>query len=152
MNSWKSKASRRINVLKKLPKPDYGFLYFRIFCFVLATPLLLQLRLPQLRTLLESKKPQTYVDIGRIEYILNSIDTILQIGWPVIQKQCYPRGLTLYYFLNRAGLNVGLNFGAEKINDSLSGHCWLVKDGEPFSELEDPRTHYKEIYHFPERV
>ena len=149
MENWKSKIFRRINVIKRLPKPDYGFLYFRIFWFVLATPLLLKLRLPQLRTLLESKQPHTNVDNARIEYILTSVDTILQIGWPFIQTRCYPRGLTLYYFLNRAGINVGLYFGAEKIQDNLVGHCWLVKDGEPFSEPEDPRILYKEIYNFP---
>jgi hypothetical protein len=136
----------------KLPKPDYGFLYLRIFCFVLTTPLLLQLRLPQLRTLLEAKKPSANVDHAKIEYILTSVDTILQIGWPVIHKRCYPRGLTLYYFLNRAGLNVGLYFGAEKVEDILSGHCWLVKDGKPFAELGDPLENFKEIYIFPERV
>jgi hypothetical protein len=152
MENWKSKIFRRINVIKRLPKPDYGFLYFRIFCFVLATPLLLKLRLPQLRALLEPKNPPTRVDHARIVYILTSADTILQIGWPIIKKRCYPRGLTLYYFLNREGLGVGLYFGAEKIQEDLVGHCWLVKDGEPFSEPEDPNTHYKEIYNFPEAV
>ena len=152
MDSWKSKISRRLYIIKKLPKPEYGYLYFQIFCFILATPLLLQLRLPQLRKLLESNKTPSIVENGRIEYILTSIDSILQIGWPFIKKRCYPRGLTLYYFLNRAGVNVGLYFGATKINDNLAGHCWLVKDGEPYSELEDPRTQYKEIYHFPESV
>ena len=152
MNSWKSKISRQIKILMKLPKPDYGFLYLRIFCFVLTTPLLLQLRLPQLRTLLEAKKPSTNVDHAKIEYILTSVDTILQIGWPIINKICYPRGLTLYYFLNRTGLNVGLHFGAEKIQEELIGHCWLVKDGKPFAEPTDPYTRYEETYHFPARV
>ena len=152
MDSWNSKVYRRVRVIKGLLKPDYGFLYLRIFCFVLATPMLLRMRLPQLRTLFKPKKTHASVDQAKIEYIITSVDTILQIGWPVINKLCYPRGLTLYYFLNRAGLNVGLYFGAEKSQDDLTGHCWLVKDGEPFSEPEDPRTHYKEIYQFPEMV
>lgn len=152
MDNWKSKIRRRIKVIKGLPKPDHGFLYLRIFSFVLSTPFLLQLQLPQLRALLESKNPPSHVDQERIAYILASVDTILHIGWPIIRKICYPRGLTLYYFLNREGMNVGLNFGAEKVQRDLIGHCWLVKDGIPFSELEDPRTHYKEIYHFPETL
>jgi hypothetical protein len=152
MDSWTSKISRRIDIIRNLFEREYGFLYFQIFCFVLVTPLLLKLRLPRLRKLLRSRKPPAKLDIDRIEYIINSTDKILQIGWPVVQKRCFPRGLTLYYFLNREGYHVGLYFGAEKIDDILSGHCWLVKDGEPFSELEDPRTNFKEIYHFPEKV
>ncbi|MFC1996046.1 lasso peptide biosynthesis B2 protein [Chloroflexota bacterium] len=135
--------------MKKLPKPDYGFLYLRIFFFILSTPLLLQLKLPQLKKLLALPKRHIDVDDARIEYILTSVDTILQIGWPVIRTRCYPRGLALYYYLNKAGLNVSLHFGAEKIREDLAGHCWLVQDGEPFSEPEDPRLSYKEVYSFP---
>ena len=152
MDSWKSIISRKIRVLKKLPKPDYGFLYLRIFFFVLTTPLLLQLRLPQLKSLLEPKNHSVEVNHSKIEYILSSVDTILQIGWPIINKICYPRGITLYYFLNRAGLSVGLYFGAEKFQEELVGHCWLVKDGEPYAEPENPNTRYKETYHFPARM
>jgi hypothetical protein len=92
------------------------------------------------------------MDNARVEYILTSVDTVLQIGWPIIRTRCYPRGLTLYFFLNRAGLSVGLHFGINKIQDNLTGHCWLVNDGEPFSEPEDPLIMYKEIYNFPEIV
>ena len=119
---------------------------------MLSTPILLRLRLPQLRNLLKTRKHHDNADDAEIEYILSSVDTILQIGRPIIQTRCYPRGLTLYYFLNRAGLNVGLNFGAEKIENNLAGHCWLVRDGEPFAEPKDPRELYKQIYNFPEIV
>lgn len=152
MENIYAKIGRRLNVLKELPKPDYGFLYLRIFLFILSTPLLLQLKLPTLKNLLEPKKRYDKVDDARIEYTLTSVDRILQIGRPVIKTRCYPRGLALYYFLNKAGLNVGLQFGAEKVQDTLAGHCWLVKDGEPFSEPEDPRISYKEVYCFPEKV
>jgi len=27
------------------------------------------------------------------------------------------------------------------------GHCWLVRQGEPYLEKEDPRSLYTEMYH-----
>jgi hypothetical protein len=33
-----------------------------------------------------------------------------------------------------------------QIDGTFVGHCWLVKDGEPFMEHEDPRPRYIEMY------
>jgi hypothetical protein len=54
--------------------------------------------------------------------------------------------LTRYYFLRRVGMDVSLCFGMGRHDKGFMGHCWLVKDGEPFLEVEDPRPRYLEIY------
>jgi hypothetical protein len=59
--------------------------------------------------------------------------------------------VTHYYFLRRAGLDVELSFGMGKLDDQYAGHCWLVKDGEPFLEDSDPRPRYATMYTFSRR-
>jgi hypothetical protein len=56
------------------------------------------------------------------------------------------RGLTRYFFLRRAGLDVVLCFGMGRHDTEVLAHCWLVKNGEPFLEAEDPRPLYVEMY------
>jgi hypothetical protein len=36
-----------------------------------------------------------------------------------------------------------------QIDDQFAGHCWLVKDGEPFLESQDPRPVFAELCRFP---
>jgi hypothetical protein len=59
-------------------------------------------------------------------------------------------GITLYYFLKRAGADVDLCFGLGAVDggDGFDGHCWLVLAGEPYLEPRDPRPLYTEMYRF----
>ena len=57
--------------------------------------------------------------------------------------------MTLFYFLRRAGADVELVFGMGKHGDDYAGHCWLVKDGEPFLEQKDPRQKFATMYAIP---
>jgi hypothetical protein len=36
-----------------------------------------------------------------------------------------------------------------KREEGFTGHCWLVKDGEPFLEVQDPRPLFTEMHRFP---
>jgi len=65
-----------------------------------------------------------------------------------IDKPCQFRGLTLYYFLRRAGVDVSLVFGIGVIGSMYKGHCWLVKDEVPYLETVDPRQYFTAMYTF----
>lgn len=59
------------------------------------------------------------------------------MGLPGIRRSCLTRGVTLYYFLTRAGVDVSLCFGVGTVDGVMGAHCWLVKDGEPYLERGD---------------
>jgi hypothetical protein len=51
---------------------------------------------------------------------------------------CLRRSLTRYHYLRRAGLPVGVQFGARlvagKPDREIAGHAWLTLDGQPYYE------------------
>lgn len=74
-----------------------------------------------------------------------------RIGRPLVRSGCLTRGVTLYWFLRRAGLEVELRFGLDPddAGDLTDGHCWLTLDGEPYLEPRDPRPRFTEVYRLP---
>jgi hypothetical protein len=77
------------------------------------------------------------------------VDAVLAAFRPVVRTGCLVRGLTLYHFLRKAGVDVGLAFGVGRVGNSFTGHCWLVKDGVPFLEPEAVGRVYTETFHLP---
>jgi hypothetical protein len=43
-------------------------------------------------------------------------------------------------------MDVALCFGMGRLDKGFMGHCWLVNNGDPFLEVEDPRPRYVEMY------
>jgi hypothetical protein len=141
--------TRRLDLLRQLRTPSDVFLVLRLFAFAAFIPVFLRLKLPKLAALLEPKaalpppNPTTVQRLGRF------VDLVLHAGSPLLRSTCLTRGLTLYYCLTRAGLEVSMCFGMGKGGEEFIGHCWLIKDGEPFLEARDPRLLFTEIYRFP---
>jgi hypothetical protein len=127
-------------------------LFLQIFLFAAAVPLLARLKLPTLEPLLRPRKAAPPPQPKQIEKIITLTDTALRFGKPLIQVRCLTRGLTLYYFLQRVGFDVTLQFGATNYNGQFAGHCWLEKNGDLFSEPTDPRSVYVPVYCFPGHV
>jgi hypothetical protein len=127
-------------------------LVLRILVFAVAVPLLLRLTLPRLARLLEPKARPAPVEPGRVQRIVNAVDIMLRVGTPLVRAGCLTRGLTLYYFLRRAGLDVTLCFGIGNPRGAFVGHCWLIKDGEPFLEARDPRPLFTPMYRMPRQT
>jgi hypothetical protein len=71
-----------------------------------------------------------------------------RFGRPFIVPGCLTRGLALYYFLRRLGLDVALVFGHGKVNDQFAAHCWLERDNEPYLEKVNPHSHFVPVYRF----
>lgn len=120
-------------------------LLLQIYLFVIAVPALLRLGLPRLAAILEPRRMPAAPDEARAEAIVSATDRVLRSGRPFVRTGCLTRGLTLFYFLRRAGVDVALLFGVGEVDGDPSGHCWIVKGGEPFLEPRDPRPHFTEV-------
>jgi hypothetical protein len=137
----------RAYALTLLRGPRDWWLLARVSVFAAAVPALLRLSLPRLATLLvrptssRAPDPQTLARLERV------VTLAPRIAHPVVRSGCLTRGLTLYWFLRRAGLDVQLHFGLESDTENMRyGHCWLTLDGEPYLEQQDPRRRFTDIY------
>jgi hypothetical protein len=130
----------------KLRSVSNAALFLRVFAFAAAVPYLLRLKLPRVARALEPRRNRSAVREDSVGKIAAYVETAIRHGKPFVRPGCLTRGLTRYYFLRRAGMDVALCFGMGRLDKEFMGHCWLVKDGEPFLEAEDPRPRYAEMY------
>jgi len=122
-----------------------AFLFFQVLFFAAAVPFLLRLKLSRVEALLEPRVPSP-ADRDRVEQIAEYVELAIREGRPVVRPGCLTRGVTRYYFFRRDGMDVSLSFGMGRVKGEFAGHCWLVKDGMPFMETQDPRPLYAEMY------
>ena len=148
---WWAALRGRVAIVREVADRGDVLLFARSCGFALLLPLLLRLPLPRLKTLLEPATAPTAVEPEERERIVASVQAMLLAGAPLIRRGCLTRGVTLYYFLRRAGVDVALCFGMGRGHDTadgFDGHCWLVLEGEPYLEQRDPRPLYTEMYSF----
>jgi hypothetical protein len=142
-------------MLRELQGTGQWWLFLRIFVFAAVVPLLFRLKISVLSQLLERRiKAATArkADPATTELIIRCMELARAVGGPVIRPKCLTRSVTLYYFLRRAGMDLTLCFGAARKGDLLvnaAGHCWLVRNGEPYLEAGDPRANFLPIYWLP---
>jgi transglutaminase superfamily protein len=120
-----------------------AFLLLRVFVFAATARYILRLKLPRVAHFVEPGSNPRPVDPDRIKKIAAYVETAIRRGRPLVRPGCLTRGLTRYFFLRRAGLDVALHFGMGQIDGEFVGHCWLVKDGQPFLEREDTARYVK---------
>ena len=114
-------------------------LFLRVFAFAAAVPYLLRLKLPRVARALEPHTDPSAIHEDNVGKIAAYVETAIRHGRPFVRPGCLTRGLTRYYFLRRAGMDVALCFGMGRLDKEFIGHCWLVNNGEPFLEAADPR-------------
>jgi hypothetical protein len=124
-------------------------LRLRVYLFAAAVPVLARLRLARLAALLEPRRLPPVSDSHRIAEVQAHVDAVLGSGLPLIRSGCLTRGVTRFFFLRRAGLEVELCFGAGQVDGEFAAHCWLVRGGEPFLETVDPRDNFVVMYRVP---
>jgi hypothetical protein len=155
MKTWWMPLLRRFAMLSLLRTLNQSWLFLRVLTFATAVPLLFNLRLSVLSRLLERRirsARQRGDDSINSNQIIRCVEIVRAVGQPLVRPQCLIRAVTLYYFLRRAGMDLSLYFGAARKEGRLveaAGHCWLVKDGEPFLEERDPRASFLPIYWLP---
>lgn len=129
-------------------RPPGGWLLpVRVLLFGLSVPFLVRRGPERMAKLLEpAAPPPPATDPAAAAALARRIDRWLRAGWPLIRRGCLTRGITQYRFLRRAGFDVSLRFGLGEVNGKFEGHCWLVRDGQPFLEKRDPRPIYTETW------
>jgi hypothetical protein len=124
-------------------------LALRVLGVAVLVPLLMRLPLPRLARLLEPRRPRP-ADPELAAWLERRVDGVIAAGHPIVRPGCLTRGVTYFFFLRRAGVDVRLQFGMGTPEGSHEGHCWLVRDGEPYLERVDPRPIFTETYAIPQ--
>jgi hypothetical protein len=151
-----STLASRLRAASELRDPREALLFVRIATFAAGVPLLMRLPLPRVATLItrtahrrggRDRRAPTTAEIERLDRL---IALAPRVARPVVRSGCLTRGVTLFWFLRRDGLDVELRFGIDPGDDhSTEGHCWLSLDDEPFLERVDPRQRFTEVYRLP---
>lgn len=145
------KLARRFALLARLNSVQDWWLFFQLFFFALFVPLIMLIGVKRLSPLL-SRVGSGSSSPDYIKRVIAFTDLAMEFGTPLVRKRCLTRGITLYYFLRRAGIPVALYFGVAPEEQLLKGHCWLVENGQPFAEHIDPRTVYTHVWSLPIEV
>ena len=127
MRSWSSNATKRPANVSPVRQPRDWLLLFHVACFASAAPMLMRLQLPRLQRLLEPKTRRPPPTPAQVQQITRYVEAVRRRGRPLVRSSCLTRGLTLYYFLRRSGLEVTLEFGMasqrlsspDNVNDAL---------------------------------
>lgn len=150
MSNWSPRVAKRLRPFQLVERPRDLALLLQIGGFAFCVPLLMRLPLPKLQALLEPRRAPASADPDQARKISELAVAVVQAGRPFLRVSCLTQGVTLYYFLRRAGSRVSLSFGMGCQNGDYGGHCWLAADGEPFLESRDPRPLYQEFFRFPD--
>jgi len=140
----------RLRAIGELRDAHDAVLFARVGAFAAAVPLLMRLPLPRVAALLTRptrREPPSAPEVERLERL---IALAPRVAGPLVRPGCLTRGVTLFWFLRRGGLDVELRFGLDPSqNGAAEGHCWLSLDDEPFLERADPRPRFAELYRLP---
>jgi hypothetical protein len=143
----------RAYALTLLRGPRDWLALVQIGAFAAAVPALMRLPLRRLAALVTRPPDPRRRNPAEIERLDRVMALAPRIGRPLVRDGCLTRGITLYWFLRRAGLDVELRFGLDpdvgELTDLADGHCWLTLNGEPYLEPRDPRLRFTELYRLP---
>ena len=143
-----SRLRDRAGAFAQLQSPRELPLFAYVTAFASGVPLLMRLPLPRVEALITRpprRRRRAAVDAERIEALAALAP---RLASPLVRTGCLTRGVTLFWFLRRAGLDVELRFGLDP-SGVADGHCWLTLDGEPYLERDDPRPRFAETYRLP---
>jgi hypothetical protein len=121
----------------------------RVLAFAAIVPLLMRLPMHRIAAVVEPRRAPDACSAARERVVITRVDRVLWAARGALKPTCLTRGLTRFYFLRRAGVPVALCFGVGEPDGRFAGHCWLVRDGEPFLERTDPRDTFTETVRIP---
>jgi len=126
-----------------------SLLFARVFCFAALVPVLLRFNLKRLEKIVEPRRKHPRDPAILADKVMACLTLSYNWSHGLVKRGCLTKGVTLYRFLRRAGLDVQLCFGAGRPDSQFAGHCWLVLDNKPYLEKQDPRPVFKEVFRIP---
>jgi hypothetical protein len=142
-----SKLRDRLGAFAQLTGPGELPLFAAVLVFAACVPALMRLPLERLDALVTRPPRRPRRDGPTAERLERLTALAPRLAHPLVRTGCLTRGVTLYWFLRRAGLDVQLRFGLDPTG-AADGHCWLTLDGEPYLERNDPGR-FVETYRLP---
>jgi hypothetical protein len=140
----------RLRAVCELRTAGEAFLFVRVVAFAAVVPMLMRLPLPHVAAIVTRVPRGRAPSAAEIDQLDRMIALAPRVARPLVRSGCLTRGLTLFWFLRRAGLDVELRFGLDAAQDApTEGHCWLSVGDEPFLEKVDPRLRFAELYRLP---
>jgi hypothetical protein len=137
----------RLRALSQLRGARELALFARLSAFAAVVPLLMRLPLPRLRALIARPPRRRAAAPVAPERLARLVALAPRFAHPLVRPGCLARGVTLFWFLRRAGVDVELRFGLDPAGDA-DGHCWLALDGEPYLERVEV-SRFTELYRLP---
>ena len=145
-----------LRILKRLKNPRDLWLFLRILTLLILLPGQIKRKsLPELLGQLDPGVAAGPRDEALVEKTAGFIDSLL--NYRVFRRygRCLLRTLTLFKFLRGQGWPVEIHFGVRKTGEDhtagepgITGHSWLVLDGEPFLEDESQKGIFTTTYHY----
>ena len=147
------RGAGRIRALRELRGPRELARFTYLVAFAAVVPLLMRLPLPRLAAVVTRPPGRRRVSPATVERLAALVELAPRVAGPVVRTGCLTRGVTLFWFLRRGGMDVELRFGLDPTDASrptgVDGHCWVAVDGEPFLEKVDPRSRFAEVFRMP---
>jgi hypothetical protein len=114
-------------------------------------PVLLRvLSLPTLVTLYGARPLPAVLPPLAPDRLLWLIRGLLHQRIGMVRPNCLKQSLVLLHVLRQWGAPVTLLLGVATHGGTLTGHCWVELDGQPFGEGADPRQVFTIVYTWPE--
>lgn len=143
---------KRLKAAKRLRHPADVKLFLQILATLLLLPgRIRRMSLPELLAEIDSGVSPVRGDEAFMLRTVKITDLLLRFRLLLRYGKCFLRSLTLFKFLRRQGWPVEIHFGVRKTGEadgSITGHSWLVLDGERFMEPEGEEI-YTTTYSFP---
>lgn len=156
-----------LRTLNRLKDPRDLWLFLQILTTLVMLPR--RIRRLSLLDLLNQMDPGIgtgHQDRAKLGKTVGFVDSLLKYRVFRRYGHCLLRSLLLFRFLRRQGWPVEIHFGVRRTdgessdespaapasmpaNLGITGHSWLVLEGQPFLETEAQEGAYAETYHFP---
>lgn len=108
--------------------------------------------MPDLLVSLDSGISARTGDRALLDKTTGFTESLLRYGIFQRYGKCLLRSLVLFRFLRNQGWPVSIYFGVRKTSEAgngITGHSWLVLDGEPFLEDESQQNTYVTTWQYP---
>jgi hypothetical protein len=141
---------RKLDRFRSLSGPADVLLLVQAIVLASCVPVLMRLPVTRVGRIVEPRRAPETSDVAAEQRVLRVVNLALGMTRSVLHPTCLTRGITRYYFLRRAGVDVDLAFGVGRASTGgFAGHCWLTRQGEPLGETQDPRPLFTEVYRIP---